>query len=478
VERAASKEYKGMALLAGPLMVLEGGQSIPFGERVEVRAPSGEIRQGRVLRTRDDMTIVQVFQGTRGLSAGETRLRFLGEPFRLAVTTDMLGRVFDGTGGPIDGGPEPFGDKELNVNGQPMNPVRRDYPRDVIQTGISSIDGMNTLVRGQKLPIFSGSGLPHNELAAQIVRQATIATGGGEFALVFAGMGIKNDDAYFFQESFKKSRASSNVTMFLNLASDPAEERVLTPRCALTLAEYLAFEKDMHVLVILVDMTNYCEALREIAAAREEVPSRKGYPGYMYSDLAEIYERTGRVRGHVGSITQLPILTMPNMDITHPIPDLTGYITEGQVVLDRELDQRGIYPPINVLPSLSRLMKDGIGEGRTRDDHAHLSSQLYAAYAEAGRVRSLAAVIGEEELSELDRAYLEFGEAFETRFTAQDEDENRTFQDTLDLGWQLLRILPERSLTRVTRDELNKYYLGRDGHGEEHEEIDTQEGEQ
>ena len=461
-----SKEFKGMAALTGPLLILKGDQAVSYGERVEIRTAGGEIRQGRVLRTREDMTIVQVFQGTRGLSVGETRVRFLGVPFRLGVSREMLGRVFDGIGRPIDGGPEPVAEKSLDVNGQPMNPVRRDYPRDVIQTGVSSIDGMNTLVRGQKLPIFSGSGLPHNELAAQIVRQATIGGAGGDFALVFAGMGIKNDDAHFFQESFRRSRASGNVAMFLNLASDPAEERVLTPRCALTLAEYLAFEKEMHVLVILIDITNYCEALREIASAREEVPSRKGYPGYLYSDLAELYERTGRVRGRKGSITQLPILSMPNMDITHPIPDLTGYITEGQIVLDRELYQRGIYPPINVLPSLSRLMKDAIGAAGTREDHAHVSSQLYAAYAEAGRIRSLAAVIGEEELSEVDRAYLQFGEAFETRFTAQAEDENRTFENTLDLGWELLRMLPERVLTRVTRKEIEKYYHARDAEGE------------
>jgi V/A-type H+-transporting ATPase subunit B len=452
-----------MAALTGPLLILEGNQAVGYGERVEIRAPSGEIRQGRVLRTREDMTIVQVFQGTRGLSVGETRLRFLGEPFRLAASREMLGRVFDGTGRAIDGGPEPVGEKQLDVNGMPMNPVRRDYPRDVIQTGISSIDGMNTLVRGQKLPVFSGAGLPHNEIAAQIVRQATIGGEGGDFALVFAGMGIKNDDAHFFQESFRRSRASGNVAMFLNLASDPAEERILTPRCALTLAEFLAFEKEMHVLVILVDITNYCESLREIAAAREEVPSRKGYPGYMYSDLAELYERTGRVRGRKGSITQLPILSMPNMDITHPIPDLTGYITEGQIVLDRELYQKGIYPPVNVLPSLSRLMKDAIGGGQTREDHAHVSSQLYSAYAEAQRIRSLAAVIGEEELSEVDRAYLQFGNAFEARFTAQGPDENRTFNDTLTLGWELLQILPERVLTRVTRKEIEKYYHAREG---------------
>lgn len=447
-----------MAALNGPLLVLKGDQSVEYGERVEVRSGSGQIRQGRVLRTRNDLTIVQVFQGTRGLSIADTRIRFLGEPFLLSVSEDMLGRVFDGTGRPTDGGPEPFGGQARNVNGQPMNPVRRDYPRDVIQTGISTIDGMNTLVRGQKLPIFSGAGLPHNELAAQIVRQATIGGQGGDFALVFAGMGIKNDDAHFFQDNFRRSRAAANVTMFLNLASDPAEERILTPRCALTLAEYLAFEKNMHVLVILIDMTNYCEALREIASAREEVPSRKGYPGYMYSDLAELYERTGRIRDHAGSITQVPILTMPNMDITHPIPDLTGYITEGQIVLSHDLYQKGIYPPVSVLPSLSRLAKDSIGKDRTREDHGHVSSQLYAAYAEAGRVRQLAAVIGEEELSEVDKAYLRFGEEFEKRFVGQGPSENRTFTQTLDLAWELLRILPERVLTRVSRDEIARYY--------------------
>ena len=466
----ASVEYKGMASLTGPLLVLRGDQGVGYGERVEVRTPRGEIRQGRVLRSRADLTVVQVFEGTRGLSVSETRVRFLGEPFLLNVSEGMLGRVFNGSGHPMDGGPEPFGGEARNVNGQPMNPVRRDYPRDVIQTGISSIDGMNTLVRGQKLPIFSGAGMPHNELAAQIVRQATIGGAGGDFAVVFAGMGIKNDDAHFFQENLRQSRAAANVAMFLNLASDPAEERILTPRCALTLAEYLAFDKDMHVLVILIDMTNYAEALREISASREEVPSRKGYPGYMYSDLAEIYERTGRVRDRKGSITQLPILTMPNLDMTHPIPDLTGYITEGQIVLDWELFQKGIYPPIGVLPSLSRIMKDAIGEGRTRKDHSHVSSQLYAAYAEAGRVRSLAAVIGEEELSEVDRAYLRFGDAFETRFVAQRLDENRTFEDTLNLGWKLLTILPERTLTRVTREEIEQYYrAGEEGGGEKAE---------
>lgn len=473
MESVSSKEYRGISALEGPVLVLKGAQAVGFGERVEIRSASGEIRQGRVLRTMEDMTVVQVFQGTRGLSAEETRIRFLGEPFRLEVSEEMLGRVLDGIGRPRDGAPEPFGGGAKDVNGQPINPVRRDYPRDCIQTGVSAIDGMNTLVRGQKLPIFSGAGLPHNELAAQIIRQATIPGEESEFAIVFAGIGIRNDDAQFFTESFQASRASSQVTMFLNLASDPAEERILTPRCALTLAEYLAFEKDMHVLVILLDMTNYCEALREIAAAREEVPSRKGYPGYMYSDLASLYERTGRVRGRKGSITQIPILTMPNMDITHPIPDLTGYITEGQIVLDRALFQKNVYPPINVLPSLSRLMKDGIGEGRTREDHAHASSQLYAAYAESRRIRSLAAVIGEEELSEVDRAYLAFGSGFEERFTGQGESENRTFEETLELGWDLLRGLPERVLTRVTREEIGKYYHG--GGAVDEEEIGGEE---
>lgn len=465
MERIASREFIGVTALEGPLLVLRGKQAVSFGERVEIRAPGGDVRQGRVLKTVDDVTVVQVFQGTRGLSTEGTRVRFLGEPFRLRVSDELLGRVLDGMGRPKDDAPEPFGGLAMDVSGLPMNPVRRDYPRDCIQTGISAIDGLNTLVRGQKLPIFSGAGLPHNELAAQIIRQATIPGEESSFAIVFAGIGIRNDDAQFFIEGFQSSRVTSSVTMFLNLASDPAEERILTPRCALTLAEYLAFEKDMHVLVVLLDMTNYCEALREIASAREEVPSRKGYPGYMYSDLAELYERTGRVRGRGGSITQIPILTMPNMDITHPIPDLTGYITEGQIVLGRELFQKGVYPPIDVLPSLSRLMKDGIGAGRTRDDHAEVSSQLYAAYAESKRVKALAAVIGQEELAEVDRAYLEFGDAFEERFIGQGEYESRTFEGTLELGWDLLRILPERVLTRVSREMLGKYYRGAPAEG-------------
>jgi len=460
VETVASKEYVGVSALEGPLLILEGAGEVSFAERVEVRTGTGEIRQGRVLRARRDMAVVQVFQGTRGLSVDDTRVRFMGEPFRLEVGEEMLGRVLDGIGRPRDGAPEPFGATAADVNGAPINPVRRDYPRECIQTGISALDALNTLVRGQKLPIFSGAGLPHNELAAQITRQATIPGEEAEFAIIFAGIGVSNDDAQFFAESFRSSRATSDVTMFLNLASDPAEERILTPRCALTLAEHLAFEKGMHVLVILLDMTNYCEALREMASAREEVPSRKGYPGYMYSDLAEIYERTGRIVGRKGSITQIAILTMPNMDITHPIPDLTGYITEGQIVMDRELFRKGVYPPINVLPSLSRLMKDGIGEGHTREDHANLASQLYAAYAQSRRVRSLAAVIGEEELSEVDRAYLAFGDAFETRFVGQGQRENRSFVDSLDLGWNLLRMLPERVLTRVSREEIEKYYHG------------------
>lgn len=470
MERVASKEYKGVSALEGPLLILEGVGNVSFAERVEIRTADGEVRQGRVLRAGEDMAVVQVFQGTRGLSARDTRVRFMGEPFRLNVSEEMLGRVFDGIGRSADGAPEPFGGVAADVNGRPINPVRRDYPRDCIQTGISAIDGMNTLVRGQKLPIFSGAGLPHNELAAQITRQATIPGEEGGFAIVFAGIGIRNDDAQFFTESFQSSRSTANVTMFLNLASDPAEERLLTPRCALTLAEHLAFEKGMHVLVIMLDMTNYCEALREIASAREEVPSRKGYPGYMYSDLAEMYERTGRIRDRQGSITQIPILTMPNMDITHPIPDLTGYISEGQIVLDRDLFQKGVYPPINVMPSLSRLMKDGIGAERTREDHANVSSQLYAAYAESKRIRSLAAVIGEEELSEVDRAYLAFADAFETRFTGQGEHESRSFADTLDLGWELLTMLPARVLTRVSREQIDRYYHGGGG-GEDEESL-------
>jgi len=454
---SAAKEYRGVQRLVGPLLILERAKGVGYQELVEVRTPSGETRRGTVIFTSEQHVIVQVFEGTRGLSASETRVRFAGEPLKLPVSEEMLGRILSGAGRPLDGGPPPYSSDRRDVNGLPVNPSRRAYPREVIQTGVSAIDGMNTLVRGQKLPIFSGSGLPHNELAAQILAQSSIE-GEENFAVVFAGMGIKNDDAHFFREHFRASGVANHSTMFLNLASDPPEERIITPRCALTLAEFLAFDAGMHVMVMLLDMTNYCEALRELSSAREEVPSRKGYPGYMYTDLAGLYERTGRLRGRPGSITQLPILSMPSMDITHPVPDLTGYITEGQIVLSQELQQKGIYPPIDVLPSLSRLMKDGIGEDSTRADHAHLSAQLYAAYAQSKRIRSLAAIIGEEELTELDAAHLHFGDEFEQEFVAQRRDENRSFEQTLDLGWRLLRKLPRSALTRVTEDELDRFH--------------------
>jgi V/A-type H+-transporting ATPase subunit B len=390
----------------------------------------------------------------------QTRVRFRGEPLTLEVTEGMLGRVFNGLGKPIDDGPPPVGEEERDVNGAAVNPTSREYPRDFIQTGISVIDGMNTLIRGQKLPIFSGNGLPHNELAAQITRQAKIKGGQSDFAIVFAAMGVKHDVARFFTHSFESSGVLENVALFLSLADDPSIERLITPRAALTLAEYLAFDKNMHVLVILTDMANYCESLREISTLRGEIPSRKGYPGYLYSDLAEIYERSGMISTSSGSITQLPILTMPNDDISHPIPDLTGYITEGQIVFEREMYGRNIYPPVAGLPSLSRLMKDGIGEGMTREDHPHLSSQLFAAYSYVKDVRNLASVIGEEELTPLDHKYMEFGEAFERKFVTQAKEEDRDIEETLDLGWEVLRNLPTEELHRVTDEEIEKYYEG------------------
>lgn len=456
------KEYIGLSQVSGPIVIIRGVSDVGFDEMVEVTDPNGNIRIGRVLEVSEDLAVIQVFSGTQGLSVSSTRVRFVGRPLELEVSRDMIGRIFNGLGEPLDGGPKPFSTTRLNINGVPINPTSREYPHDFIQTGISVIDGLNTLVRGQKLPIFSGSGLPHNLLARQIVRQAR--PGGEsaekeEFVIVFAAMGIKHDDAEFFRRSFEETGTLNNVVMFLNLADDPSIERLITPRCALTTAEYLAFYEGIHVLVILTDITNYAEALREIASAREEVPSRKGYPGYMYSDLASIYERTGRIRGVKGTITQLPILTMPNDDINHPIPDLTGYITEGQLVLNRELNVKGIYPPFNVPRSLSRLMKDGIGKGRTRPDHPNLQSQLYAAYSNVQSVRSLASVIGEEELSEIDKRYLEFGEQFEKRFIGQGEDENRSVEETLDIGWEVVSILPKSELQRVTEEEINKHYV-------------------
>jgi V/A-type H+-transporting ATPase subunit B len=459
------QEVIGVSRVEGPIVVIQGVDRIAYDEVVEVLDSQGRTRRGRVLETGEGLAVVEVFAGTTGLSIDGTSVRFLGHPLRIPVSDEMLGRVFDGLGTPMDGGPEPLADHFADVNGLPVNPSARIYPRDYIQTGISSVDGMNTLVMGQKLPLFSGSGLPHDQLAAQIVRQATLGKPAGQspsqseqFAIIFAAMGVKHDVARYFRDAFSESGALGRVAMFLNLADDPPVERLVTPRAALTLAEYLAFERDMHVLVICTDMTNYCEALRQISNIRGEVPSRKGYPGYLYSDLAALYERTGRIKTSKGSITQVPILTMPNDDITHPVPDLTGYITEGQIVLSRDLVQRDLYPPVAVLPSLSRLMKDGIGEGHTRADHSHLAGQLYAAYAHVQDVRSLASVIGEEELSTLDQQYLKFGQAFEKDFVNQGPNENRDIEETLTLGWRLLSALPEEELTRLSAEELERYY--------------------
>jgi V/A-type H+-transporting ATPase subunit B len=451
------REYVGIDEISGPVLAVSGIHNVGYNELVEVVDENGNIRLGMTLEVSTGAAVVQVFQGTSGLKLGTTRVRFRGVPLRMPVSPEVLGRLFDGLGRPADGGPEPIGEAR-DVNGLPVNPTAREYPRQFIQTGISAIDGMNTLVRGQKLPVFSGSGLPHMQLVAQITRQAKIITEEAQFAVVFAGMGIKHDEAMFYIRNFEESGAMERVVAFLSLADAPSVERLVTPRAALTVAEYLAFDLDMHVLVILTDMSNYCEALREISTEREEIPSRKGYPGYLYSDLASIYERAGMIKDKPGSITQMPVLTMPNDDISHPVPDLSGYITEGQIVLERDLNQRGIYPPIAGLPSLSRLMKDGIGEGMTRDDHAHLASQLFAAYAHVKDIRALASVIGEEELTPLDHTYLKFGDAFEGQFLSQKFDEDRTIEQTLDLGWKVLSLLPREELHRITEDEVRKYY--------------------
>ena len=456
--RIAGVEYCGLERIDGPLVFIEGIEGVAFDEIVEITTPSGEDRLGQVLDVTADAAVVQVFGGTDSLSNAATRVRFLGHGLQVPVSREMLGRVFDGLGRPKDGLPDVLTAERLDVHGLPINPFAREYPRDFIQTGISSIDLMNTLVRGQKLPIFSGNGLPHNRIAAQIARQAKLLREDVSFAIVFAAMGVKYDVARFFIDSFERSGVITNVAMFLSLADDPSVERLVTPRSALTLAEYLAFEEDMHVLVLITDMTNYCEALREIATARNEIPSRKGYPGYLYSDLASMYERAGRLQHGEGSITQMPILTMPSDDISHPIPDLTGYITEGQIVLERDLFQRGVYPPVAGLPSLSRLMKDGIGKDRTRDDHPHVASQLFAAYSRVKDIRALAAVIGEEELSPLDKLYVEFGLEFEQKVIAQDEFEDRSIEHSLDLGWKALKILPRSELYRLSEEELKAYY--------------------
>lgn len=455
----AEREYMNVAEITGPLIIVEGVKNVGFGELVEIRTPSGEIRIGQTLEVDEDKAIVQVFEGTSGLSQKNMRTVFLGKTLEIPVHRDMLGRVFDGLGRPVDGAPQVVSEIMRDVNGLPMNPYSREYPRDFIQTGISAIDGMNTLIRGQKLPVFSGSGMPHNRIAAQIAKQAKILTSEEEFTVVFAAMGVKFDVANFFISSLEESGVLDNSAVFLSLANSPSIERLITPKAALTLAEHLAYDLNMHVLVILTDMTNYCESLRELSSSRGEIPSRKGFPGYLYSDLASIYERSGRIKGKSGSITQIPILTMPSDDISHPVPDLTGYITEGQIVLERELFNRGIYPPIAGLPSLSRLMKDGIGEGRTRKDHVGLAAQLFACYAKVKRIRSLASIVGEEELPNLDKLYLKFGRAFEEEFLSQGFEENRDIETTLSIGWKMLSYLPEDELYRISREYIQKYYL-------------------
>jgi V/A-type H+-transporting ATPase subunit B len=451
------KEYSSIREVSGPIIIVDGVEGVGYSEVVDVTLPDGSKRRGQVLEVDRDVAVIQVFEGTSGTTTEGTRVRFTGHTLKLPVSEDMLGRVFNGMGEPIDDGPDIIPDTELDINGLPINPSAREYPREFIQTGLSAIDGMNTLVRGQKLPIFSGSGLPHNEIAAQITRQTKVLTG-EEFGIVFVAMGITYGEANFFTENFRKSGALEKVVMFLNLADDPAIERIITPRVALTAAEYLAFEKGMHLLVILTDMTNYCEALREISAAREEVPGRRGYPGYMYTDLASIYERAGRIEDREGSITQMPILTMPDDDMNHPIPDLSGYITEGQIIVSRELNRKNVYPPIDVSPSLSRLMKDGIGEGFTREDHDGLQNQLFGAYAKGKEMRDLVAVVGEDALSDLDKQYLHFAEEFESNFIRQKRDEDRSIDETLDLGWKMLGMLPEEELKRIDQKYIEKYY--------------------
>ena len=450
-------EYIGVKEINGSLIVLDDVDCPSYEEIVEIRLDNGTVRHGRIVAIEGSRAVIQVFEGTRGISLQNTRLK--GRPMELDLSPEIQGRIFSGVGAPIDGLGRIYPEKRMNVNGTPINPVSRVYPQNYICTGISSIDTLITLIRGQKLPIFSGSGMKHNELAAQIVRQAKIANDeDAKFCIVFAAMGVKNDVADYFRRSFEESGVLQRVTMFLNLANDPIIERILTPRCALTAAEYLAFEHDMHVLVIMTDMTSYAEACREFSSSKGEIPGRKGYPGYLYSDLASLYERAGMIKGHKGSVTQIPILTMPNDDITHPVPDLTGYITEGQIVLDRALDGSGIYPPVSILPSLSRLMKDGIGEGFTREDHAALSNQLFASYAKVQDARSLASVIGEEELSDNDKKLLEFGKKFENTFIRQSENEARSMEQSLTLGWELLSQLPREELDRVDNETLEKYY--------------------
>ena len=449
--------YRTVSEIQGPLLFVEGVKGVKYGELAEITLPDGEIRRGQVLMVENDKALLQVFEGTTGIDVPSTYIRFKGKGIEIDLSTEMLGRTFSGLGLPRDGGPAIIPEKRADINGAPINPYARDYPNEFIQTGISAIDGLNTLVRGQKLPIFSGSGLPHNKLAAQIARQATVLGSNEKFAVVFGAMGLTFEEADYFITEFKKTGAMGRTVLFINLADEPAIERIATPRVVLTTAEYLAFDKDMHVLVILTDMTNYCEALREISAARKEVPGRRGYPGYLYTDLSTIYERAGRIKGKKGSITLIPILTMPEDDKTHPIPDLTGYITEGQIILSRSLHRRKIYPPIDVLPSLSRLKDKGIGRDKTREDHADLFNQLYAAYARGKEAQELAVILGEAALSDMDKLYYRFAEVFEERYIGQGEYENRSIIETLDLGWELLSMFPKAELKRIRPEYLDKY---------------------
>lgn len=451
------KEYRTVSEIAGPLMVVENVKSVKFDELVQVRMDSGEVRQGQVLEVSDDYAVVQIFEGTSNLSAEESKARFLGTGLTLGVSPDMMGRVFDGLGKPKDDGPQIIPEKRIDVNGEAINPMARDFPDEFIQTGISTIDHLNTLVRGQKLPIFSASGLPHKEIAAQIARQATVPSQEGNFAIVFAAIGIPFEEAEFFVEEFRKTGALDRSVLFMNLANDPAIERIATPKMALTAAEYLAFEKGMHVLVIMTDMTNYCEALREISAARREVPGRRGYPGYLYTNLATLYERAGRLMDKEGSVTQIPILTMPDGDKTHPIPDLTGYITEGQIILSRDLYKRNINPPLDILPSLSRLKDKGTGEGKTRRDHAATMNQIYAAYSDGKAAKELSIVLGESALSDIDKKFARFADLFEKEYVNQGFDTNRTIEETLDIGWKLLATLPKQELSRIKEEFIEAY---------------------
>jgi V/A-type H+-transporting ATPase subunit B len=475
-------EYSTISDIAGPLVLLDQVKGATYEELVEVELPGEEVRRGKVLEVDRERVLVQLFEGTRGVDIDKTKVRFLGKRLELAVSPDILGRIFDGLGTPIDEGPSIVPEKRLDINGSPVNPYARVYPMDFIQTGVSAIDGLNTLVRGQKLPIFSGFGLPHSELAAQIARQASVPGSEASFAIVFAAMGITFEEANYFIRDFQETGAMERVVLFINLANDPTVERVATPRSALTAAEYLAFERGMHVLVIMTDMTNYCEALREVSVARKEIPGRRGYPGYLYTDLATIYERAGLLKGEKegetaeGSITQIPVISMPDDDKTHPIPDLTGYITEGQIILDRVLHRKGIYPPINVLPSLSRLRDKGIGENRTREDHAQIADQLFSSYARSKEVEELAVVLGEAALSETDKAFMKFGEEFEESFVRQDLHENRAIEETLDLGWNLLRTIPRKEIKRIKDDMIDKYLLQSDRNDQKGKVEDEEKG--